>query len=66
MLRKHTRTAKWCTPDGTTIDVATARTETYPGPAQLPVVAPTDDILLDLGRRDFSINALAYGVGGLC
>ncbi len=43
------------------IDLATARIETYPHPAALPVVQPAP-IVHDLGRRDFSINALAVAV----
>lgn len=40
------------------VDVATARTEAYPEPAMLPVVAP-GTIQQDLFRRDFTINAMA-------
>ena len=44
--------------EGGEIDVATARTETYPRPAALPEVrsATLED---DLARRDFTINAIA-------
>lgn len=52
-------TATWTTPDGLAIDLATARTEVYPRPAALPVVSGPALIEADLGRRDFSINALA-------
>ena len=44
------------------IDVVTARRERYPQPAALPIVSP-GDISDDLGRRDFSINALALYLG---
>ena len=44
------------------IDVVTARGETYPRPAALPQVSP-GSISDDLGRRDFSINALALPLG---
>jgi tRNA nucleotidyltransferase (CCA-adding enzyme) len=44
------------------VDVATARTETYPTPAALPVVAPADSIEDDLARRDFTINAMAISL----
>jgi tRNA nucleotidyltransferase (CCA-adding enzyme) len=44
------------------IDVVTARRETYPQPAALPVVSP-GGIADDLVRRDFSINALALLLG---
>jgi tRNA nucleotidyltransferase (CCA-adding enzyme) len=45
-------------PEGRHIDLTTARQETYPGPAKLPVVRPST-IAEDLGRRDFSVNAMA-------
>jgi tRNA nucleotidyltransferase (CCA-adding enzyme) len=45
-------------PDGVEIDVATARTETYPVSGSLPVVQP-GTLRQDLFRRDFSINSLA-------
>lgn len=59
-------TATWTrpAPEGgtpTTLDFATARTESYPEPAQLPVVAPST-IDRDLARRDFTINAMALRV----
>lgn len=41
-----------------TVDLATARRETYPSPGALPVVQP-GTILDDLARRDFTINAMA-------
>ena len=44
------------------VDVVTARRETYPHPAALPVVTP-GNVSDDLGRRDFSINALALPLG---
>ncbi len=49
--------------DGTKIDVATARTEHYPGPGSLPEV---ERALLrrDLYRRDFTINSLAVAICG--
>jgi tRNA nucleotidyltransferase (CCA-adding enzyme) len=40
------------------VDFVTARRETYPAPAALPVVEPSH-ILDDLHRRDFTINTLA-------
>ena len=45
--------------DGAHVDVATARTESYSAPAALPDVAPAARIEDDLGRRDFTINAMA-------
>jgi tRNA nucleotidyltransferase (CCA-adding enzyme) len=44
--------------DGPTIDIATARKESYAQPAALPLVVPAA-IQDDLLRRDFTINALA-------
>lgn len=41
-----------------TVDVATARRETYPSPGALPVVEK-GSIEDDLARRDFTINAMA-------
>ncbi len=50
--------------DGHEIDIATARTETYPHPGTLPEVAPADDLEGDLRRRDFTINAMALPLWG--
>lgn len=44
--------------DTLTIDVATARIETYEHPGALPNVTPSG-ITEDLARRDFTINAMA-------
>jgi len=48
--------------DGRHLDVAMARTETYPAPAALPEVAPAASIEEDLARRDFTINAMAVAL----
>lgn len=40
------------------LDIARARTETYPAPGALPEVEPAS-IERDLARRDFTINAIA-------
>ena len=48
--------------DGHEVDIATARTETYPRPGALPEVAPAIDLEADLVRRDFTINAMAVAV----
>ena len=48
---------------GRTIDIARTRRETYPAPGALPEVAPAP-IRADLGRRDFTINALAVPLAG--
>jgi tRNA nucleotidyltransferase (CCA-adding enzyme) len=42
-----------------TADIVTARRETYPEPAALPVVSP-GDLRDDLARRDFTVNSMAY------
>ncbi len=48
---------------GVKVDLATARTESYPKPAALPSVVP-GTIGEDLGRRDFTINAMAIALNG--
>src|SRR5690606_1894726 len=45
------------------IDVATARRETYDYPGALPRVEPAA-IEEDLGRRDFTVNAMALPLQG--
>lgn len=50
--------------DGHEIDVATARAEAYPEPGALPEVIPAGEIEADLGRRDFTINAMALPLRG--
>ncbi len=50
--------------EGHELDIASARTETYPAPGSLPVVAPAGGIEVDLGRRDFTINAMAVPLTG--
>ena len=50
--------------EGHEVDIAGARTETYPNPGALPVVAPADSIEADLSRRDFSVNAMAIPLRG--
>jgi tRNA nucleotidyltransferase (CCA-adding enzyme) len=45
--------------DGHEIDIAGARSESYPQPGALPVVEPGADLAADLRRRDFTINAMA-------
>ncbi len=52
------------TPDGTRIgrvDIATARRERYGMPGALPDVSPAS-IDADLGRRDFSVNAMSVAL----
>lgn len=48
-------------PNGLVVDIATAREELYPRPGALPEVEPSD-LRRDLGRRDFTINAIATRV----
>src|SRR4051794_4099356 len=45
------------------LDLATTRRESYPQPGALPVVEPAP-LLEDLGRRDFTVNAMALGLSG--
>ena len=52
------RTATWQVSPEISVDITTARKETYLKPAALPTVEPAD-ISTDLYRRDFSINAMA-------
>lgn len=49
-------------PDGTTIDVASARSEFYRAPAVLPEVE-SSALRQDLYRRDFTINTMALRLG---
>ncbi len=44
-----------------TIDLVTARKESYPEPARLPVIEPSN-FKEDVFRRDFTVNALIYGL----
>jgi tRNA nucleotidyltransferase (CCA-adding enzyme) len=50
--------------DGHEVDIASARSESYPHPGSLPVVSPAVAIEADLGRRDFSVNAMAIPLSG--
>lgn len=56
-------TARLCLPGGGKVDVATARRESYPRAAVLPVVEFAG-LQEDLGRRDFTINAMAIALNG--
>ena len=49
--------------DGFVYDLARMRSERYERPGALPVVAPAD-LATDLGRRDFTVNAIALGIHG--
>jgi tRNA nucleotidyltransferase (CCA-adding enzyme) len=48
---------------GVRYDIARARRESYARPGALPTVTPAT-IEEDLARRDFTVNALALGLGG--
>lgn len=50
--------------DGHEVDIASARSETYPHPGALPEVEPSAGLEEDLGRRDFTINAMAIPLAG--
>ncbi len=45
-------------------DLAQPRVERYPHPGALPEVRAADSVEADLGRRDFSVNAMAVGLTG--
>lgn len=45
-------------PEPLIIDLITARSEIYPGPGQLPQIAPAS-FAADMARRDFSLNTFA-------
>ena len=66
-VRVHRRfgTAVLVLPDGRHVDVASARTEYYSRPAALPTVERSS-LRQDLGRRDFSINAMAACIDPDC
>jgi tRNA nucleotidyltransferase (CCA-adding enzyme) len=49
--------------DALAFDLAGTRRETYERPGALPTVEPAP-LAEDLGRRDFSINAMALGLSG--
>ena len=56
--RFNTAKLQW---DNWSVDLTTARTETYEKPGALPTITP-GSIDQDLGRRDFTINAMALGL----
>jgi tRNA nucleotidyltransferase (CCA-adding enzyme) len=49
--------------DGGRADIAERRAESYPAPGALPQVRPGTSEE-DLGRRDFTVNAIAVALGG--
>ena len=50
--------------EGHEVDIASARSETYAKPGALPDVTVPAGIEADLGRRDFTINAMAMPLAG--
>ena len=50
--------------DGHELDLAGARSETYPHPGALPVVRAGAQLEQDLARRDFTVNAMAIPLHG--
>jgi tRNA nucleotidyltransferase (CCA-adding enzyme) len=56
-------TAEVPLPHGPRLDLVTARRERYPSPGALPEVEAAD-LLADLARRDFSVNAMALRLSG--
>ena len=61
--RFGTATVAWADGgDDLTVDLVTARSETYPAPAALPLVR-SGALADDLARRDFTINAMAWPIG---
>lgn len=60
LVHRRFRTAKLHY-DGLSIDLSTARSETYAHPGALPTVCP-GSISDDLQRRDFTINAMAINL----
>jgi tRNA nucleotidyltransferase (CCA-adding enzyme) len=54
-------TAKLALPNGVTIDITSARQETYARPGALPTVSP-GSLRDDLFRRDFTVNAMAVSL----
>lgn len=59
-------TQRWFLENGFRLDLALPRSEVYPTPGALPVVSPAPSIEDDLGRRDFSVNAIALGLTAQC
>ena len=51
--------------DGRTVEVTTYRSEVYRDHTRKPAVTYSDDIRTDLGRRDFTVNAIALSLPDL-
>ena len=61
IVHERFRTATLNLAGGLKLDIATMRREKYPHPGALPVVSP-GTLAQDLGRRDFTINAMALNL----
>lgn len=48
----------------TTVEITTHRAESYDSGSRKPHVRFSDDIRIDLGRRDFTVNAMAIEIPG--
>ncbi|WP_419842403.1 CCA tRNA nucleotidyltransferase [Candidatus Poriferisodalis sp.] len=49
---------------GTTVEITTHRAESYDSGSRKPLVRFSDDVTTDLGRRDFTVNAMAIELPG--
>jgi len=49
---------------GTTVEITTHRAESYDSGSRKPHVRFSDDVAIDLGRRDFTVNAMAIELPG--
>lgn len=53
-------TGKIVLKNGLVIDLITARSEYYANPGYLPIVRPTNNIIIDALRRDITINTILF------
>ncbi|HEY6634646.1 MAG TPA: CCA tRNA nucleotidyltransferase, partial [Acidimicrobiia bacterium] len=51
--------------DGHTVEITTYRNEVYRDDSRKPHVTFSDDVLTDLSRRDFTVNAIALSLPDL-
>ncbi len=51
-----------CIVEGQDLEITTHRAESYSGATRKPTVAFSDDVVADLSRRDFTVNAIAIEV----
>jgi tRNA nucleotidyltransferase (CCA-adding enzyme) len=61
-VHERFRTATLELASGPRLDIAEARSETYDRPGALPRVRPAAALAEDLGRRDFTVNAMALEI----